>query len=157
MSLIAFVSRGQSAYDRHSTNGCDRMGTMTNRILVFVVRFSKGDTVVSKKPVSVWILFALGRSNSFKKRRVTHEDNFASHHFRKIRYWWSKQADFVCFQHETLMDLDKSFRPQPLAERVEGVVSRDVLAADTYGFAIDSDFGKLLTEFSIGWYTFFDF
>jgi len=48
------------------------------------------------------------------------------------------------------MDLDKSFRPQPLAERVKGVVSRYVLAADTYGFAIDSDFGKLLAEFSIG-------
>ena len=48
------------------------------------------------------------------------------------------------------MDLDKPFWPQPLTEGVEGVVSRDLLAADTYGFAIDSDLCKFVAEFSVG-------
>lgn len=47
------------------------------------------------------------------------------------------------------MDLSKSFWSKPLTECVEGVVSGDLMAADTDGFAINSDLGQLLAEFPI--------
>jgi hypothetical protein len=55
----------------------------------------------------------------------------------------------VCLKGEVLMDLQKSLWPQPLMERVEGVVSGDFMAADTDRFALDSDLGQLLPEFPI--------
>ena len=49
-----------------------------------------------------------------------------------------------------LMDLKKPFRPQSLAERMEGVVCRDLVAADTDGVTIYSDLRQFVAEFSIG-------
>ena len=76
MSLIVFVSGGKSTYDRNSNNGCERMGTMTNRILVFVVRFPKDDANVSKQSVSVCVLSSLSRRDGLEEHRGADEDNF---------------------------------------------------------------------------------
>ena len=54
------------------------------------------------------------------------------------------------------MDLSKTFRPQPVAQRVKGVVRGDLASADADGFAVDMDLGQLLTEFPIRGDTFFD-
>ena len=115
-----------------------------------MVRFPKGDAIVSKEPVSACVLFSLAGGNGFKERGVTQEDNFVSHYFRKIWDWWSEQVDFVCLHDEMLMDLEKSFRSQSLAECVEGIVCGDIVVTDTDGFAIDPDLTQFVTEFSIG-------
>ena len=54
------------------------MGTVTDGVLVLMVGFSKGYTIIGKHPVSIVIFFTFGGCYGFEKSRVANENNFVA-------------------------------------------------------------------------------
>ncbi len=59
------------------------MSTMTNWVLMLMMRFSKGNAIIGEYPVSIVILFIFGGGYGFEKSRVANENNFIANHFWK--------------------------------------------------------------------------
>jgi len=77
------------------------------------------------------------------------KDNFHLNISGKSGIGGENRSYLTCLQDRTFMDLHKPYRCEPLAERVENVVSGNIIAPDSEDFVIDSDLGQLIAKFSI--------
>ncbi len=149
MGLIAFICWCKQACNWDTTYGCERMGTMSDGILVLVMRFSKSDAIIGEQPVAILVLFSFSGSDGLEKCGIADKDNFVHDHFWKIGDWRNEQTNFVCLQNKMLMDTNKALRPQPMAQGVKSVVRGNLVAAYADGLTIYIDLAQFFTKFSV--------
>ena len=78
MGLITLIGRCNEANHRNPADGYECMDTMTDRIFMLVLGFTKSDAAVGEYPVTVFIFLTFGTGYSLEKGRVSYEYDFIS-------------------------------------------------------------------------------
>ncbi len=63
MDFVAFIGRSKQACDGNATDGHNGVSSVTDGILMLMMRSPKSNAVVGEKPIAFFVFFTFGGGN----------------------------------------------------------------------------------------------